>query len=656
MQDTAATAQFDQAQEYHNLIDGLNVGFAIYGSNGQLLAANEKFYALHSISKDDVYIGMTILEVIGYTIKSKKFGKFDPQTIHKMVTDTFERGEAFRIELLDKHERKLRISRHLKSNKMVVETIEHLFTDTTSNNFNQDQNLKHAPSLTIEELTSALNRTADGFGLFSAEGQLLAYNNNYVSLNPDIAHAIRIGARHTDIIAAVFDSGQVNLNGMTREQFHAYAERERLAPTGATAHQNKDGKWVRFSAHRLENGCTIFNVSDISQLKHHELLTKDLSQQAATQEVQLHYALANMSQGLAMFDEKQEILVWNDQYLKMTGVDPALIKKGMPRLDILRSSIKRGHYSKERAIETLKMYKDKGFTGKESVNHHFLADGRIIEVHNRPVSNNYTIVTMSDVTQREHDTAQLAKYTKSLERSNAELQDFAYVASHDLQEPLRKIETFGDRLASKYGSTLQEDGALYLDRMQHAASRMRQLINDLLTYSRVTEKKRPLIPIDLNTVIEGVLNDLHIQLEDTRATIDINGLATIDGDASQLRQLFQNLISNALKFRKPDVLPIIQITGETVTIEDELGTSKDIHHIKITDNGIGFDNRFKDQIFTIFKRLHGRMEYEGTGIGLSTCNKIAEQHFGTIEADGQEGIGATFEVRIPVKHASESKR
>lgn len=656
MHDLSATAELELAQNYRSLIDDLNVGIAIYGSNGRLLCANQSFYDLHCISTSDVTIGMTMFEVIEQTVRSKKFGNFDAPNVYKMITDTFENGEAFRIELLDKNERKLRISRHLKPNNMVVETVEHLSSDTNSNNFSQDPNLKHAPSLTMEELTAALNRTPDGFGLYSPDGQLLAYNKNYVTLNPDIAHAIRIGARHADIIAAVYDSGQIELNGQTREEYFAYAEKERLEPSGATAHRNADGKWLRFSAHRLDNGCTIFNVADITQLKHHELLTRDLSQQAAAQEVQLHYALANMSQGLAMYNERQEVLVWNDRYIKMTGVDPALMKKGTLRIDILRNSIERDHYSTEKAAETLKRYKEDGFSNKESVHLHHLMDGRIIEVHNRPVSNKYTIVTMSDVTQREHDTARLAKYTRTLERSNAELQDFAYVASHDLQEPLRKIEAFGDRLTKKYGDTLPEDGAMYLNRMQNASSRMRQLINDLLTYSRLTNKTRPFNPVDLNDVVKGALSDLYVRLEETGGKVETKGLGIIDGDAVQLRQLFQNLISNALKFHKPNEAPIILVNGETITTEDSFGQPIAIHRIKISDNGIGFDRRFKDQIFAIFKRLHGRMEYEGTGIGLSTCRKIVDQHFGTIEADGEEGVGSTFSVDIPVKYAGEDSQ
>lgn len=783
MRNLSASGELELAQDMRNLIEDLNVGIAIYGSNGHLLTANENFYAFHCINMDEFGIGTSFIDIIEQSLKSKQVGNLSTQPAYDAIMSTLKKSGSYRIELLDRSSQKLRVSRHLKSNDMIIETVEMLSSDASSNNFSQQDSLKHAPSLTVAELTNALNDTPDGFGIYSAEGHLLAYNKSYVTLNPDIAHVIRIGALHRDIIGAVYDSGEIEMGGMTRQEFLAFAEKERLEPSGPTAHKNSNGRWVRFSGTRLENGYTIFNVSDITQIKQHEDLTQKLSDKAADQEqrlqdaltnmsqgiclydengraivfndqyidqfgmdhaiakvgvsryelvksavdankyppeigqkmlllykeanfgqeetnflhhfadgrimevhnkplangktivvgtdvtqreadarriteqgIQLNNALTNMSQGLAMFNEHQEVLVWNEQYLNMTGVDPALMKFGARRLDILRNSIQRGHYSEQKASDTINLYETHGFTGTDSIIHHYLADGRIIEVHNRPLANNYTIVTMSDVTQREQDTARLAKYTRNLERSNAELQDFAYVASHDLQEPLRKIEAFGDRLAKKYSDVLEEDGAMYLDRMQNASSRMRQLINDLLSYSRVTAKKRPFIPVDLNDVIEGVLSDLHMRLEDTGGKVETEGLGTIEGDAVQLRQLFQNLINNALKFQKPGVKPIIRVVGETVEIEDEFGMSADIHRIKVIDNGIGFDNRFKDQIFSIFKRLHGRTEYEGTGIGLSTCRKIVDQHLGQIEAEGQEGNGATFNIDIPVKHVSEDTK
>lgn len=271
---------------------------------------------------------------------------------------------------------------------------------------------------------------------------------------------------------------------------------------------------------------------------------------------------------------------------------------------------------------------------------------------NEPMANNGSIATYQDITELEMHEKKQALHMKQLERSNRELQDFAYVASHDLQEPLRKIEAFGDRLNSKYSSTLPDDGKMFIDRMQNAAFRMRRLINDLLSYSRVTTKAKPFEPVDLTEVVDGVMSDLQVRIEETHADITIGRLPTIEADPTQLRQLFQNIISNALKFMREDIKPVIKVNA--TLIEDqgpEVATNR--FRFTIEDNGIGFDNQYKDQIFTIFQRLHGRLEYEGTGVGLATCRKIVERHGGMIDADGRPGEGSTFIFELPERQTTE---
>jgi light-regulated signal transduction histidine kinase (bacteriophytochrome) len=226
-----------------------------------------------------------------------------------------------------------------------------------------------------------------------------------------------------------------------------------------------------------------------------------------------------------------------------------------------------------------------------------------------------------------------------LERSNRELQDFASVASHDLQEPLRKVRAFGDRLSAKYGAELTDQGRDYLERMQDAAARMQTLINDLLTFSRVTTRAHPFVPVDLNTLVSQVLADLEVRIQQSKATVEVDELPTIDGDQLQLRQLFQNLVSNALKFQPPDVAPVVRVYAEDV----DDGSVR----LCVQDNGIGFDEKYLDRIFTIFQRLHGRVEYEGTGIGLAVCRKIVDRHGGSISARSAPGQGATFLVTLP---------
>jgi len=249
-----------------------------------------------------------------------------------------------------------------------------------------------------------------------------------------------------------------------------------------------------------------------------------------------------------------------------------------------------------------------------------------------------------DITQRHLAEEKLKKFASELERSNLELQDFASVASHDLQEPLRKIQSFADELKMTIGNKIDADEQDTLNRMIDAAARMRTLINDLLAFSRVTSMAKPFVPVDLGLTVREVLSDLEARTRDTNGQIEVCNLPTIDADPMQMRQLLQNLIGNGLKFHAPGVAPIIKISGEN---------GGPNYRLSITDNGIGFDEKYLDRIFTVFQRLHGRKEYEGTGIGLAICRKIAERHNGAITARSAPGAGATFTITLPLKQAKE---
>ncbi|MBI5427169.1 MAG: HAMP domain-containing protein [Nitrospinae bacterium] len=232
--------------------------------------------------------------------------------------------------------------------------------------------------------------------------------------------------------------------------------------------------------------------------------------------------------------------------------------------------------------------------------------------------------------------------TKELQRSNQELTDFASIASHDLQEPLRKIITFADRLKAGYESVLDETAMEYLGRMQNASTRMRSLIDDLLKLSRVTTKAQPFVPVDLNHTVKEVLEDLEVLLKNSGGTVKIENLPTVMADSSQMRQLFQNLIGNALKYRKEGEPPVVALSGEIVDGR--------FCEIRVEDNGIGFDQKFAERIFKPFERLHGRSQFEGSGIGLAICQKIVVRHGGTIAAQGEPGKGSAFIITLPIKH------
>ncbi|HEY0006059.1 MAG TPA: ATP-binding protein [Pyrinomonadaceae bacterium] len=273
---------------------------------------------------------------------------------------------------------------------------------------------------------------------------------------------------------------------------------------------------------------------------------------------------------------------------------------------------------------------------------------------NRARTKEMILLAIEDITERKQIEQQLKIFASRLERSNRELQDFASVASHDLQEPLRKIQAFGDRLKAKCNDSLGDEGRDYLERMQSAAGRMQTLINDLLMFSRVETKAQPFVPVDLSHIAHEVASDLEIQVEQTGALLDIGELPVIDADPLQMRQLLQNLIGNSLKYRRPGEAPIIKVYATVIhnrRLHLKPGTLPDgqLCQLHVEDNGIGFDEKYLDRIFTVFQRLHGRKEFEGTGVGLAVCRKIAERHGGHITAHSSPGSGANFVVTLPVK-------
>ena len=247
---------------------------------------------------------------------------------------------------------------------------------------------------------------------------------------------------------------------------------------------------------------------------------------------------------------------------------------------------------------------------------------------------------------------QETRQSQELARSNIELQQFASVASHDLQEPLRKIQAFGNRLKATCGEALTEQGQDYLERMQSAAQRMQALIDDLLTLSRIATRGQPFVPVSLNQVTQEVLSDLEVRIQQSRGKVEVGELPTIEADPIQIHQLLQNLITNALKFQPPDAVPVVKISSQLLDREsvpvDRL-IAADFCQIMVADNGIGFDEKYLDRIFNVFQRLHNRSEYEGTGMGLTICQRIAERHGGSITAKSQLGQGATFIVTLPIK-------
>ncbi|NBC18759.1 MAG: PAS domain S-box protein [Bacteroidetes bacterium] len=259
--------------------------------------------------------------------------------------------------------------------------------------------------------------------------------------------------------------------------------------------------------------------------------------------------------------------------------------------------------------------------------------------------------TAQDITERFRDKQRIERANAALEQRNRELQDFAYVASHDLQEPLRKVRAFADLFEEDYADKVDAMGEHYLDRIRDAAERMSTLITDLLAFSRIATRAHPFQEVDLNQIAAEVISDLEVRISEVEGSIEVGELPAIEADPTQMRQLLQNLIGNAFKFRRPGVRPVVEVDAERVRGADVLGGDAG-YRIMVRDNGIGFDNKFLDRIFTPFQRLHGRDEYEGTGMGLAICRRIVERHHGHITARSTPEAGATFVVTLPVRQPS----
>lgn len=254
----------------------------------------------------------------------------------------------------------------------------------------------------------------------------------------------------------------------------------------------------------------------------------------------------------------------------------------------------------------------------------------------------------ADVTQMKHIQKNLEAKVAELAKAYEEVEQFSYVASHDLQEPLRKISAFGERLKEKCGATVEQDCGMYIDRIIDGANRMRLLIENLLSLSRTKRNADYLKKTDLNEVMNEVILDLEEMMSAKSADINYPELPVVDAIPTQMHQLFLNLLNNSLKFTQSDVDPLIELSysylNEKQKNELNLDSQQDYIYIQLRDNGIGFDPMYAESIFSPFKRLHGRSEYEGTGIGLAICKKVAQNHGGTIWAESNPGSGSTFHI------------
>ncbi|MEO9167625.1 MAG: PAS-domain containing protein [Aestuariivirga sp.] len=635
-----------------DLFAGADVGLALFDANLTLLACNDLYRSLCGYLSTDMPDGTNLQALIALTFKRLNTPSAEIDDKISKIVDRLQPGTAYTFRYTAPSGSTVEVRRRRLPNGTAVETVRQVDGRAVGMDFTTQYEMIAEQSRS--RLTHALDVMADGFALYDANDNIILYNRKYVDYSPMASDIIMPGASQLDILRQSTERGAFVLNGMEPEDYIQWRLDKHRNPTMPYEVQLSDGRWLLITEKRTNDGGIVGTRSDITEVKLREMEMLRISHRLHAKNMQFDTALTNMVQGLCMFDKNQILMVANKRYLEFYGFSSDVVRPGISLREIVQYSVSLGNYTQEEAERALMQRNNPEQLRHRNVMKQHMKDGRVIAIMNEPMADGGTIAIYQDITESEKSANLMLQYTQKLETSNRELADFAYVASHDLQEPLRKIEAFGERLANKYASILPDDGKMFVDRMQDAAGRMRNLINDLLSYSRITTGAKEFQHISLKKVLTEVISDLQIRIEENHASILRDELPMIDCDAIQMRQLLQNLLGNALKFRKKDVDPVISVTHEIVRGNSELGF---VSHVKLTiaDNGIGFDNQFRDQIFTIFQRLHSRNDYEGTGIGLATVRKIVERHGGSIFADGQPGIGAKFYVTLPLQQINKGK-
>ncbi len=383
---------------------------------------------------------------------------------------------------------------------------------------------------------------------------------------------------------------------------------------------------------------------DISTIKQTEKALRATNEALLESQARLNRSQEIAHLGSWELDLENDCLTWSDEVYRIFGLQPqefgatyeafleAVHPEDRATVDAAYSgSIQEGRDSYE--IEHRVVRKSNGEVRivHEKCEHIRDASGRIIR----------SIGMVHDITERKQAEAALKDYAEQLKRSNQGLEDFAFIASHDLREPLRKIQLFGDRLQAHYSRELDEEGKDYIERMQNAAKRMQSMLDGLLTYSRISTQSSQFTKVDLPQIASDVLSDMEMSLIQTGGKVELEQLPVIEADPVQMRQLFQNLIGNALKFHRPEVPPKVRISSQPV--------SDNKVELIFEDNGIGFDMGCIDHLFKPFHRLLGISTYEGNGMGLAICKKIVERHNGAINVTSIPGQGSTFIVTLPMQ-------
>lgn len=525
-----------------------------------------------------------------------------------------------------------------------------LHTDVTSlkQREAQLQTLSSELSVANQQMDITINSMTDGLVMYDSDDRLVLWNRHFKEMFGFGEKQLSPGLSSHAVTEHKIESGLIS------SQIEDYtAKRRAIREQGQLTYQRHldDGRVLQVTGARMVDNGVVMTFQDVTLAESQAQAVRDGAEQLealngrlSKQNAYFDATLNSMTQGLATFDQDDRLMVCNNRYQKIFGLPDDLLLEGTSVAQIAEHIEQSGNW--DNALGNIAGTHAQARQSGLEVRTMRFVDGRAYHVQNNLLENGDLLITFHEITDLEKQGRQLKAYAEKLEFSNRELEEFAYVASHDLQEPLRKIEAFGDRLLKGYESEFDETGRAYLERMQSASHRMRTLIRDLLDYSRIASEPRPFVSVDLSSVVDEVAADLEISFEASGGGLRHSDLPFVDADPTQMRQMFQNLISNAVKFRKPDVDPLIEITASRPS-----GGRPGAEQVEICvkDNGIGFDDKYADQVFKIFHRLHGRTEYEGTGIGLATCRKIIDRHGGSISTSSVPGEGTIVKIVLPVK-------
>ena len=520
----------------------------------------------------------------------------------------------------------------------------HVLAAATISRIQEAEKLKRAES--EERYRDIFENASDLIHIVSPEGQILYANKAW----HDSLGYTEEDLKHISIYDVVVER--------ERDRYRAY--RDRIV-SGLPALENlntffrtKDGREIAIEGYltcKYRDGKPQYTRSilrDVTLRRAAEQQIQFYTAQLVEREENIRQLIRNAPDAIIVIDAESRIKLWNPKAETMFGwLAMDVVGKDLTELIIPPRYREPHRQGMKRHLET----------GEERVMN------RTIEITALNVKGEefYISLTISKTTQAgepvfiafvrdisdiRKNALELQKKSEELERSNQELEQFAWLASHDLKEPLRKIHTFSDMILRQRGQ-LPANTARYLQKIQHSAQRMTNLIEDILSYSNVSNDEGEYVLTDLNSILQDVLIDMEVAINEKRAKVIVDNLPVAEVLPFQIRQLFQNLLSNSIKYSKPDVPPVIEITASTV--EGKL------LQISVKDNGIGFNRDYAEKAFQIFQRLVPKTEYEGTGIGLALCKKIVENHNGTISAESEEGVGSTFLITMPVQHETQKQ-